>query len=434
MPAIQPLYDPNDKRLNQLGDDERTRRAIDIDRRWQWYNGRHPDTLKAVPGQMNDNVKLNLCGRAVDRLVEFIGRPDAFVLDTPHGAGDESAAALDGMNALYDAQILPLLPEVALEAMVSGHAFVKLWDDDSSGAQCSVIDSRMMTVYWHAGAGSRRLPLWYRAQWADSDARGQEVVRRQDIVPRALIDGGAGWTIYEYEGRGARFYPVGEAAWAYDFAPVVEFRNRVVPWEYYGQSQLSDDVIQLNQTANFLATNTARIIRYHAHPRTIAIGVKAEQIEATSVDGMFVIPSGAQVQNLEMQSDLGASMAMLQQIKSEFFATVRVADVSSYKDRLGQITNFGVRMLYSDMLEQIEEKRDSWGVTAGHLLLRLCEINGVRLDRVPYPQWPVALPENRLEKLQAAQIEQALGVVSRETLAGVLGRNWTVERRRIGEE
>lgn len=430
MPAIKPMYDPNDMYLSRLGDDERTRRAADIDKRWQWYCGKHPDSLRVQVGQADDNVKLNLCGRGVDRLIEFIGRPDAFVLD-----GESSPETTDAMNRLYDAQLLALLPEIGLEMLVAGHAFVKLWNEDSGTPQCSLLDSRIVTVYWRAGAGSRRAAVWYRLQWAETDRRGVETVCRQDIVPQSLTDeGGDGWVIYEYESEGSGFARVSEAVWDFPFAPMVEFRNRVLPWDYYGQSQLGDDVIQLNRTANFLATNTARILRFHAHPRTIAVGVKANQIEMTSIDGMFAIPAGAQIQNLEMHSDLASSMAMLQQIKAEFFATMRVSDISGQKDRIGQVTNFGVRMLYSDMLEQVEEKRDSWGVTTGELLLRLCEMAGITLDRVPYPQWPDVLPENRLEALQSAQIEQSLGVVSRETLAGGLARNWAVEQARMAAE
>lgn len=435
MPAISPApYDPESKHLTALGDDERTARTKDINKRWQWYFGRHPDTLKVIPGKLNDNVKLNLCGRGVDRLIEFIGRPDAFVLDGP--GADNDGATVAAMTALYDDQLLPLLPELELELLVAGHAVVKLWIAEDGVGECAMLDARLVTVYWRNGAGSRREPLWYRVQWADVDDKGNTISFRQDIVPRWMLDGGGdGWMIYDYELRGVRWSRVREDTWDYPFAPIVEFRNRIVPWEYYGQTQLTDDVIELNRAANFLATNTTRIIRYHAHPRTVAIGVKASAIEETSVDGMFTIHTpGASIQNLEMQSDLASSMAMLQQIKSEFFATMRVTDISSAKDRIGQVTNFGVRMLYSDMLEQIEEKRDTWGQTTGELLLRLCELNGVTLDRVPFPQWPDVLPSNRLEVLQAAQIEQALGVVSRETLAGELERTWEVERERLDDE
>lgn len=436
MPAIKAIYEPTNRRLSELGDNERTTRAKEIDKRWEWYHGRHPDTLKPVPNQLNDNLKLNLCGRAVDRLTEFIGRPDLFVLDNENeGRGEQTVA---DMNQLYNDQLLYLLPEVILETLVTGHAFVKLWMDaenPDAGPQCAMLDSRIVTAYWRASAGNRRIPLWYRVQWLEQDEGGNDIIMRQDIVPRELAGGGGeGWVIYEYSGRGATFTLLTEEAWDHPFSPIVEFRNRVLPWEYYGQSQLSDDVIELNRAVNFLATNTNRILRFHAHPRTVATGTSADKIQATAIDGMYTIPTGATVQNLEMQSDLGSSMAMLQQIKGEFFATIRVTDISSQKDRIGQVTNFGVRMLYSDMLEQIEEKRDSWGISAGQLLLRLCEMAGVTLDHVPYPQWPDALPENRLEKIQAAQIEQQLGVVSRETLAVDLERNWAVERERIAAE
>jgi hypothetical protein len=197
---------------------------------------------------------------------------------------------------------------------------------------------------------------------------------------------------------------------------------------------LTDDVIQLNASVNFLATNTNRIIRFHAHPRTVVTGADLNGIQQTSIDGVFSVPGGSSVQNLEMQSDLSSSMSMYQQMKGEFFATVRVTDVSSIRDRIGQITNFGVRMLFNDMLEHIQEVRRDWGNTVADLVMRLCAMAGVTLPDAPLIEWPEALPQNRLEVLQAAQLEQSLGVVSRETISGELGRNFVSENEKMGNE
>lgn len=445
MPAITlQQYDPDNRTLNELGDKERTDRAKDIDTRWRWYYGAHPDVLKVVQGQVNDNVKLNLCGRGTDRLLEFIGRPTDLVVDTDAPDAEDSAAAEDDetvtpeqqvINDVYAVAIKPILPEMQLVTLVAGHSFIRVWVDENGDIQAAGIDPKAVSVYWNAGTGSQRQPLFYRIQWTDGDK-----AYRQDIVPRWLqspdpqFDQDSTWDVYEFEGKGAKWNLTGETNLPETFCPIIELRNKVAPFEYYGQTQLSDDVCQLNNAVNFLSTNTARIIRYHAHPRTIGEGVDAAKVNVTSIEGFFTVPEGAKVYNLEMQSDLASSMAMLQQLKGEFFATMRVTDVSSIKDRIGQITNFGVRMLHSDMLEQVEERRDVWGRAIGALALALAKLTGSGIDRAPLVTWPETIPQSRLEVLQAAQLEQALGIVSRETLADDLGRDYPTEKARMDGE
>lgn len=443
MPAIRPYYDPADKELNKLGDDERAQRAKEIDKRWDWYWGKHPPSLKVEVGKANDNITINLCGRATDRLLEANGVPSAMLVETPD-AGDDvtpagaSETAQARVDDAYWGVVEPLLNEQFLETLVVGHSFMKLWVDADNQPQAAMLDARTVTVYWDGGVGNKRTALWYRIQWKEGKA-----AYRQDIVPAWLLaedpaqrvpDPSSGWVINEFKATNNNWQLTGTDNWFEEFSPIIEFKNRKLPHRYYGGSQLSDDVIQLNASVNFLATNTNRIIRYHAHPRTIVAGADMAKVQATSVDGLFVVPKDATVQNLEMQSDLSSSMAMLQQMKGEFFATMRVTDVSSIKDRIGQITNFGVRMLYSDMLEQIEEKRRDWGNVVGELTRRLVSLGGTVLADAPVAEWPDALPQNRLEVLQSAALELNLGVVSKETTATELGRNFTTESDRIADE
>jgi hypothetical protein len=161
--------------------------------------------------------------------------------------------------------------------------------------------------------------------------------------------------------------------------------------------------------------------------------VEPDQVKATSIDGFFSVPDTADVFNLEMQSDLSSSMAMFTQLKAEFFAGRRVLDLSTVRDRLGQITNFGVRMLFSEMIELRDEKTRLIGGGLAATFQRLLAMDGVEAG-APVVKWGDALPVNRVEALQAATLEKELGTASVQTLSADLKRDYIVEQERKREE
>src|SRR6185369_17603799 len=78
-------YNPNDKGVNGAGDKERVARQKYIALRWRYYDGDHDKPLKVRVGEKDGNILLNLCGRSVDKTVEFIGVPKSFETE-----GDDS--------------------------------------------------------------------------------------------------------------------------------------------------------------------------------------------------------------------------------------------------------------------------------------------------------------------------------------------------------
>ena len=452
MPAVEAMYNLADlkwvKAVDDAGDAERKERTEAISNRRDWYAGRHPDPLKQLPDQLNDNIKYNLCGRGIDKQNEFIGHPER--LEVEGGISTTrnpdatittmTSAEQDTVDALFD-RFDDDFHEIKLVGMVDGHVFLKLYEEDGVW-RFSTLDTRIVTVYWERGRGSRARALWYRCQWKEGDT-----TYRQDIVPQALINGverdrsgrsvidyALGWRVIDFkqESMSSKWEALAEDVWPYEFPPILDRRNKSQPFQYYGAPTLDQTLIELNHAANFIASNTARIIKFHAHPRTIGVGVDAEQVQTTSIDGLFTIPEG-NVFNLEMQSDLASSMAMLQEVKGQFFAQLRVIDQSSIKDRLGQITNYGVRMMFSDQLELTEEMRDVYGEIACEAVTRMSILDNTPVNK-PTAVWGEPLPVNRLEMLQAAEIEDRLRLTSLETLRRDIGRDAELEAQRLADE
>jgi hypothetical protein len=233
---------------------------------------------------------------------------------------------------------------------------------------------------------------------------------------------------------GGAWEPTASDWWPWEFAPIVDWRNKVRAFSYYGASDIRH-APDANDAINFLESNTGRIIKFHAHPRTIIKGMSQDgRIAEAGPDGMYTVPGQADVYNLEMQSDLSSSMAFTDKKIADFFAACRVVDPTVVKDKVGQLTNFGVRMLFNDMLEMTEEKRRIYGAWLGEAYRRLLIMSGYDAPDVPVAHWPDALPVNRLEQLQAAQIELGLGTTSRQSISADLDRDYDVEQEQIREE
>lgn len=450
MAKIRPEYTTSGQAarvIDEAGDAERAARAKLIDRIWRYYDGAQPDMLKTQPGKVNDNIKHNLTQRVVDRMVEFIGYPDWYEL--PGGVdlvGTEAGAPLAEQRS-EDQEALDvlasdheeLMPEVFQCGIVAGHVFLKLMPGDVMTATppaFALLDPRLVTVFTDIANPRKR--LFYRLQWNVSDT-----AYRQDIVPADLLPEGiaagrpaeAGWAIVDYRQKGGTVWEVVNSDWwPWPFAPIVDWRNKVRAFSYYGASDVAF-APDANDAINFLQSNTGRIIKFHAHPRTIVKGMGADgKIQDAGPDGMYSVPASADIYNLEMQSDLSSSMEFTRKKEADFFAAARVVDPMTVKERIGDLTNFGVRMLFNDMLEMTEEKRRIYGRGLAEAYRRLLVMSGRNVPVAPVTHWPDVLPVNRLEVLQAAQIELSLGMTSRQSLTPDIGRDYMVEQEQIREE
>ena len=67
---------------------------------------------------------------------------------------------------------------------------------------------------------------------------------------------------------------------------------------------------------------------------------------------------GTDIYNVEMQSDLASSQTYLMTVRQGLFDITRTVDISSMNDKLGALTNFGLRVLYQDSLSKNETKKN----------------------------------------------------------------------------
>jgi hypothetical protein len=402
--------------LDRLAEGEMTARRKAIDAAWAYYEGNQKRPLKVRPGQPDDNVILNVCRKAIEQAVALLfGEPPTFEIG---GQGEENEDEM--LEAVWTDNNMPIfLHNLALQGALTGHVFVKLAPVEG-GVRFVLLNPRMVTVYW------RPDDMDQVTAYSISFEQGDTALR-QDIVNE-----GSSWLVRDLaRQRGKDWTVVNETFWGYPWAPIVEWQNLPDPEEYYGDPDLVRP--ELNDALNFLASNTMRILKFHAHPKTIGTGMRATDLQATDVDGFWSVPNPeAQIKNLEMQSDLGSSMAFLQFLQGWFFSEHRAVDMASFTKDMGNITNFGLRTLYKDATDKLATKRALYGQGLADISERALALMGYAAR--PVVNWPDPLPFNDQEEITGIQTEMGLGILSKETAASLRGRNWEQEQERIEQE
>lgn len=432
MPAINfnGTYDPHDRRVFTAGEEERLYRHRMLDLYWRYYDGEHKKFLRVTPGSYDDNVIVNLCSQAVDRFVAFM------FPELPKIQYDNESRITLAESIWNERDYTPTyLTDTGISGLVSGHVFTRLDNSNPDGLVRFVnLDPRMVTVFW-----DRRNPreaIWYRMTWAQTDVQSiSEIYYIEDYVPAKYVDvdGDEGWYILTYEWNPRvkdTMVLIESEYWDYPFAPIVDWKAQPAPFTYYGPSLLKH--LHVNDVVNFLWSNTNRILRFHAHPKTIILGAGSQDLQQTSIDEVWAIPvAGAQVFNLEMQSDLGASIELMDKARSTFFAQTHVVDTTTQRDKIGQITNFGLQVLFSDMLDHTKTVQQLYGNGYRELFKRAMYIMGDTTADKPLILWANPLPVNRTELVNAVRVEQAIGLTSPQTLTESLDRDPDNEQLRM---
>lgn len=429
MPGIMPRYAENDKEVERIGDDERRDRGKMIERGWNYYGGKHDSPL--TTDEDTKQIILNLERQAIDRVVDMVGMPELHTINEGDEVIEELLSMLAEMSDMQE-----LVPDVLTAGQVEGHAFLRIIPPAGgviSPANPPILGhlpGKYVSVYWDIGLfGMQQAALWYRLQWEDGKEK-----RRQDIVPGILLDGirEDQWAIIEYEytaRNGGGWVEVARDLWAYPFPPIVDAKNARKAHSYYGQSEIEDT--RLQDALNFIATNTGKIIKAHAHPMGFAKGFQPPQ--ETKIGGVYYIPDPeGDFKLVEMQGDLQSSMNFLSMLRQAFFSEARVTDPAVIKDKIGAATNFTMRMMYSDMIDQVEDKRKRYGKLFSEAFRRMMFMIGYDVQIAA--KWGELLPINQLELVQRLQVEDALGITSKQMMAEDLGRDYEMVVQQKQEE
>ena len=417
--------------LEPLLGQERVKQMGELNLKRDYRRGKHKAPIKSA----DDAIIVNFIGLLVDRSVGMLfGKEPQF--DLP---GEADAPAQQYIDAVWNAnRKMQLLKRAAVYGAEAGTCYMKILPDGAVDKQGRLIPRLVVldpaTVTMDALPEDIDTIFRYTIAYTIKDPITDKDKTYKQVFEHDVETGY--WNITYFEStNGNKFEQTNDQVWEYEFAPIVHWHNLPDVGSVYGRPDITDDLIDLQDKINFVSSNTAKIIKWHASPHTWSRGIVAAQKIQWGVDEIVQIndPNGL-VQNLEMQSDLSSSLNFIRYLRQALFDVSRAVDIDSLSDKLGSLTNFGLRVLYQDALGKLEEKRGLYGEAIVEINHRLLELAGAGDTDGGEVEWPDVMPENENEIAMAVKTDLELGLVSKQTAAGIRGYTWEDEELRMADE
>lgn len=418
-----------DRALTKIYEEGEKNRTAVMQENWEVYYGRGRKPLKVEYGEADDNVLLNYGKVVVDKGVSFLfGKELAFELE--EGKKTKEEIWLD--NCWQVNRKMSLLQKLALAGGVCGTAFIRIhYTPDMEFPRLILVDPETVSVV--SADDDVDVITKYIETYPIVDENDRSKSR---YIRRVYSKGAQNWTIAEERSEGGGdFKPTGEVfVWPYEFAPILHCQNIAQPFQIWGEPDLNESLKQAILDNDFVWSNIRKILRHHAHPKTVAKGVRADKIEV-GVDGLLVLESPeADIKNLEMQTDLASSLEFTRRQTEFIHELSRVPEVATGKvESFGMMSGIALEILYQPLLEKTEAKRQTYGDMIIELNRRLLAIGDFGSDLYTKLVWQDLLPKDKQVAANAALTLKQLGV-SLESLLRELGYNPDEEKRRYQEE
>lgn len=426
MPAASE-YMPDDKDQRATAHSALNAHGEMIKQHQEYYDNKRRPNLKDT----QDHVLLGVVRQAIDRTVSFLvpDMPEISLIENE--TTDDETYLADTWKVNGGAT---LLSNIVLNGAKSGRSYVRVVESvGDMPARIINMNPSNITTFWHEDDVQK--VLWHELHWTQKEKSSnggmKDVMYRQDIV-----DAGNEWwmPVYKQEANKWKLVPELESTWAHPLPPIISTQHMPKANEFTGEHEFGH--VGLSDSINYIASNINRIIRYHAHPKTIMIGVDATHLtQSDSVDGVWgITESNARVHNLEMQSDLQSSMMMLNELKSMYFSQSRVVVLSGGLEAFRGMTNLGIRSVFMDMISKNMTLRRQYGKLITDVCKTLLMLNGMAYDVEPTILWGEALPVDQREQLDLIQREINMGLLSKRTASKELGRDFDNEQDQLLEE
>ncbi|HRC75434.1 MAG TPA: phage portal protein [Kouleothrix sp.] len=404
-------------------------RLTTMKRGWDYYEGRHPDMLQVLPGEPNDNTRINLARTIVNRGIAFLlGNELTWQFDETDATTTPAEAYVRG---IWDANAkMTLLHEVAQNGFITGVAAIKVAPQPDGTIRLinlNPVDLRLFS------APDDSDDVWCFVVKYCADDRGVPV-HYAEITERTGPRGSATWQITTYRAAGgARSYtPVGgPIAWPYALPPILACKNWPRANCPYGYSDLEDT--DLMDALNLSASSTRKTLRLFPDPQDVLFGASAKGLRRGGEHIWGDLPATARVERLELSADaLDAARQHAIDTRAAIFAGAQMPDIST-EARLGQLTNFGLRVLYMDLLHKNNTKRIMYGGLINRVNQLLAAIGGFGPVETSFT-WPDPLPADELAQIQAVTQKRASGLVDDETLTTELGYDYEDVQARLRQQ
>jgi hypothetical protein len=402
--------------------------------------GNQREFIKTRQGQFNDNVVINLVGLVLDRTVsQTIG--GGITLQVEGEDGDTKLAEGDWIRACLDANHQEILfHRSALGAAEGGTGYwlllpppaAMIGEDGKEYPRILVLDPALVTM--QTMDGDWEIVVQYTHEYFDADENGA-VVGHRKTIKRDLSASVETWTIQDFIQRHQnQWEPITPPmVWPWPFCPVTHWQNLPTIASVYGESDITQDKLKLQDAINADASVIRKNIRLLSNPFKWGKGSNQPTVIETGPDKLAWVGNDGEIHVENPLGDLVAAREFINWEKAVFMAGTRTVDIASFADKLGSLTNFALRVIYQDNVNKIDTKRELFGDAIEELIIHLqimANLNPVKVSI----KWPEFVPQNDMEKAQLHQIRVADGIESKQTAAEEQGLDWEVETTRMQDE
>lgn len=421
---------------------EQTDRISRVKNYWNFYEGYHYERL---PEQSGVELTLNYCRVFVDKLVSFeLGA--GFNMQLKSGIADlqvnrEGQTLYDYLDTVWkDNNRYQFCTELGQIKSVTGEAWVQVSFippedlDDPFGEypngriKLSIMPTQVMfpTYDPHEKGKIDSLTVMYSYK---REFRRTFLGKMQEEwrIYKQI------WTKDTVTTVDGKEKPVTQPN-KYGFIPFVQINNLPIALRNTGKSDL-EDIIPINVEYNLKQSNVSEIIDYHAAPITILYGAKVGSLEKGANKLWGGLPKDARVENLQMQSDLGASSNYINDLKQVMCEMAGIPE-GTLGSNLAISNTSGVALQYMNLplIEKNKVKKSLTEVgleTINKMILTMSLLEGLiyKKDEVLLRDFlwnevtiPSTLPKDMLLELQQIQQEVKLGLESRVGAMKRLGK------------
>ena len=216
--------------------------------------------------------------------------------------------------------------------------------------------------------------------------------------------------------------------------PFIQINNLPVAGKNSGRGDL-DDIIPLNTMYNLKQTDVSEILDYHAAPVTIVYGAKIGNLEKGANKMWGGLAKDAKVQNLELNSDLGASSVFNEGLKNAMCEIGGIpVGLLGGSQAISNTSGVALQYVNLPLIEKTRVKRllsEDGLERVNKLIILVSLLSGLitKPEGVSSRDFfhtevtiPDTLPKDYLLELQQIQIEMQLGLENRKGALERLGR------------
>lgn len=322
---------------------------------WQFYTNRHW-------GKNNDRLlSFNYCRAIIDKVNKFLAGKTGFEVNIYDIYGkevpeivEENMEAVVSYTWLMNKKAI-LVQEILQMGGICGDAYVFLSPDDARECvKYTLLDSRNTIPYFENG-------------------NHEKVIAYKVVQPLYYNDKKYIQKVTEYTKEETKTYykkETSESADKYDFSstphdlgfiPIVHIKNTPNSDAYGGISDIQD-IVKLNKIYNELSEDMKAIVDYYAQPTTVITGATVGQLKRGISQIWSGLPADANVFNLSLNDNLGASQDFLKIIKDGIHDMSGVPEnVLGKTQHVSNTSAAALQILYLPIIEQADSKWLTYG-------------------------------------------------------------------------